>query len=55
MGEGSGQRTTGDEIIVVEVLAEQLDPSWWSDYRRKLEKRFRQEDILIRSHGVMKL
>lgn len=37
-----------DRIIVVEVMVEQLDELWWSDYRRRLESEFAQERVLIR-------
>ena len=40
--------TTRDEIVVFEVMAKQLDRSWWCDYRRKLEKRFKQEELVVR-------
>ena len=41
-------RTTRDEIVVFEVMAKTLARRWWRDYRRTLEKRFRQEEIVIR-------
>jgi hypothetical protein len=47
----SGERTVRDDIIVVEVMTE-LDKTWWSDYRRTLERRFRQQVIVIRHHEV---
>ena len=37
-----------DDLAIFEVMAESLDRKWWSDYRRDLEKRLRQEEILIR-------
>lgn len=41
-----------DDIVIFEVMAEALDRSWWSAYRRTLEQRFRQDEILIRASGV---
>ena len=38
-----------DDIIIYEVMSERLDPGWWSTYRRTLEARFRQDEIVIRS------
>jgi positive regulator of sigma E activity len=29
-------------------MAKRLERRWWRDYRRKLEKRFQQEEIVIR-------
>lgn len=41
-----------DDLIVYEVLAEELDESWWLEYRNKLEEMFRQDRLLIRSHSI---
>ena len=38
-----------DDIVVFEVMVEHLDRQWWDGYRRALEARFRQEEILIRA------
>jgi hypothetical protein len=38
-----------DEIVVAEVMAEREDGEWWRDYRRDLERRFRQEEMVVRS------
>jgi hypothetical protein len=48
----SGERTVRDDIVVVEVMTDKLDKTWWSDYRRTLERRFRQQVIVIRHHQV---
>ena len=45
-------RTSRDEIVIYEVMAESLDPSWWKQYRGSLEERFRQETIVIRATRV---
>ncbi len=37
-----------DDIVVFEVMVEKLDRSWWSNYRGALEKRFRQDSIMMR-------
>jgi hypothetical protein len=44
-----------DEVIIFEVMAEQLDREWWKEYREELEKRFRQERIIIRATQVEQL
>ncbi len=41
-----------DDFIVYEVMAEELDVSWWQGYRKELEATFRQERLVIRSHPV---
>ncbi len=48
-------RPVHDELILFEVMTEQLDRPWWSDYRQQLETRFEQEEIVIRAHGITRL
>jgi hypothetical protein len=47
-----GETVAHDEIVVFEVMAETLDETWWGDYRRTLERLFRQEAVLIRATKV---
>jgi hypothetical protein len=44
--------TNRDEIVIYEVIAEVLDESWWQEYRESLEKRFRQEKIIVRAQEI---
>ncbi|HEV7929355.1 MAG TPA: hypothetical protein VGP12_04395 [Nitrosospira sp.] len=44
--------TVHDEIIVYEVMVENLDENWWNSYRRKLEKRFSQDELVIRAQEI---
>ncbi len=44
--------TSRDELVLYEVMAETLDRAWWKGYRAELERRFRQEVILVRALGV---
>ena len=46
---------TKDEIVIFEVMADELDLGWWRDYRRKLERMFDQEVIVIRAREVQLL
>ena len=41
-----------DQIIVFEVMTEELDRTWWRNYRCQLEQTFRQRQIVIRTHHV---
>src|SRR3954469_14357067 len=41
--------TSRDDIVIFEVIASGLDEPWWRTYRSELEKRFRQDVILIRA------
>ena len=48
-------KTTRDEIVVFEVMAEELATEWWRGYRQKLERVFRQEVIVIRAQETQLL
>jgi hypothetical protein len=41
-----------DHLVVYEVMTQRLDRSWWANYRRQLERDFRQEELLIRVHKI---
>jgi len=51
--EGAGR--SRDEIVIFEVMAEELDRPWWRDYREALERRFRQQEIVVRARAVERL
>ena len=42
---------TKDQMITVEVMARQLTLSWWKQYQKNLQARFRQEIIVIRYYA----
>lgn len=44
-----------DDIVLVEVMTDVLDRHWWGDYRNRLEARFCQDEIVMRSHEVERL
>ena len=52
---GEGERPSVDRVITVEVMTDTLDRSWWASYRRTLEERFRQDEVLVRSFGATRL
>jgi hypothetical protein len=41
-------RTHKDAIIIFEVLVRPVDRKWWMAYRRRLQRRFRQKELLVR-------
>jgi hypothetical protein len=45
----SGSETKRDDIIVYEVMVAKLDSTWWKAYRKNLEKRFRQNSVIVRA------
>ena len=47
--------TRRDDIVVYEVMTDTLDREWWRRYRRTLEQRFAQDELLIRSQTVERL
>jgi hypothetical protein len=51
----SGGATEHDDIVVLEVMADHLERSWWSQLRKDLMREFAQNDIVIRSHEVERL
>jgi hypothetical protein len=44
-----------DDLVVCEVLTNDLDRDWWSDYRKTLEYLFRQKEIVARAQKVWTL
>ena len=41
-----------DEIVIYEVMVEELDVNWWAKYRQRLEKRFKQEKVIVRAQEI---
>jgi hypothetical protein len=44
-----------DEIVIFEVMADRLERYWWTEYRKELERRFAQDEIVVRSREVERL
>jgi len=44
--------TAYDEVVLFEVMTEELERAWWKSYRAELERRFRQEAIVVRALGA---
>lgn len=51
----SGGEKQKDDIVIVEVMADELDRAWWKDFRHRLESRLRQEEIVIRAETIERL
>ena len=47
-------RTQRDDIVVYEVMIEELDRAWWTQYRQELEQRFRQRELAVRARHVFR-
>jgi len=48
----TANETEQDDIMIFEVMAPKIDEKWWTEYRKTLEKRLRQESIVIRSNAI---
>ena len=44
-----------DDLIVYEVMTARLDVAWWARYRKALERRFEQDELLVRSQVTRRL
>jgi hypothetical protein len=44
-----------DDIVIIEIMTPTLDENWWSQFRRTLEKRLEQEEVIIRAQETRKL
>ena len=51
--DGSGVQR--DDVLLYEVMAESLDREWWAAYRRELEGRFRQQELVVRAQAIERL
>jgi hypothetical protein len=47
--------TERDAIVVAEVMVDAVDEIWWRGYRRELERRFKQDEIIVRVLAMRRL
>lgn len=50
-----GRPPAQDDIVVYEVMVEELDRAWWRAFRERLERRFAQEELVVRAERVERL
>ena len=50
-----GGRPTRDDIVVYEVMVDEVDRSWWRDFRARLERQFEQQELVVRAQPVERL
>lgn len=50
-----GSRVQRDDVLLYEVMAESLDREWWAAYRRELEDKFRQQELVVRAQPIERL
>jgi hypothetical protein len=46
------ERTSYDEIIVLEVMTPHFDRPWWKAFRAELEEKLRQKEVVIRAQPI---
>ena len=44
-----------DEIVMCEVMVQTLDRPWWDGYRKTLEQRFGQRELVVRALRLERL
>lgn len=44
-----------DEMLLFEVMTGALDQRWWARYRVRLERRFDQQEIVVRATSIERL
>jgi len=44
-----GGEVSRDEVVIFQVMTGALDRAWWAAYRAELERRFRQEKLVVRA------
>ena len=42
-------RRARDDIVIFEVMTTDLDHEWWTAFRKELEERFRQDELIVRA------
>ena len=47
--EDDGGKVRRDEVVLFEVMVDHVDHAWWRNYRGELERRFDQDEVLIRA------
>lgn len=52
--EEGGERSR-DEVIVIEVMSDYLDRDWWRRFRERLERDFRQKEVVVRARQAERL
>ncbi len=48
----SSEQVSRDDVVMFEVMAGELDRSWWRQCRVRLEKQFKQDQVLVRAITV---
>ena len=44
-----------DDIVVYEAMVDELDEGWWTRYRATLERKFEQDELVVRVQEIRRL
>ena len=44
-----GGEPVRDRVVIFEVMYGPLERGWWASYRAELERRFRQDELVVRA------
>lgn len=47
-----GGQTKRDDMVILEVMVRRADRKWWNNYRHKLQKRFKQKELIVRAQDI---
>jgi hypothetical protein len=47
-----GDDTQHDDMIILEVMTSRINAAWWKQYRKTLERTFRQDKIVVRAQDM---
>lgn len=50
-----GSQTHRDDIVLIEVMVDELDPAWWSTYRERLQAELKQQSVVVRALPMARL
>ena len=50
-----GDTVEHDDIVIYEVMVPDIDRDWWAQYRGGLEKRFDQDELVVRAQLIERL
>jgi hypothetical protein len=42
-------------MVILEVMVRRVDRKWWNNYRHKLQKRFKQKELIVRAQDMKRL
>ena len=39
-------------MVILEMMVRRVDRKWWNDHRHKLQRRFKQKELVVRSQDM---